>query len=114
MGTVGSDDVEMLARALDASESTVARLVRQAERRPDDAADWRRSLGPETELQRQVEQIEAGARVFRDFESAVIPGILQTSEYARAVLRAASGCDRRPSGPRARPGTPWPTRTGGH
>ena len=33
--------------------------------------------------------LEAAAVRFRDFQSMVIPGLLQTEEYARAVLRAA-------------------------
>jgi len=33
--------------------------------------------------------LEAAAVRFRDFQSMVIPGLLQTEDYARAVLRAA-------------------------
>jgi transcriptional regulator with XRE-family HTH domain len=33
--------------------------------------------------------LEAAAARFRDFQSMVIPGLLQTEDYARAVLRAA-------------------------
>jgi transcriptional regulator with XRE-family HTH domain len=33
--------------------------------------------------------LEAAATRFRDFQSMVVPGLLQTEDYARAVLRAA-------------------------
>jgi len=46
--------------------------------------------------------LEAAAARFRDFQSMVIPGLLQTEDYARAVLRAA------PYPGRPYPGSPYP------
>lgn len=88
VGHVAPDDVETLARALGAPDAVVMRLVRQAERSQDRMTDWRSSSGVVADLQRDVEVLESATRVFRVFQPAVVPGLLQTSEYARAVLSA--------------------------
>lgn len=48
-------------------------------------ADWQRQLrGGLRPHQYQIAQIDAKTRLFRVFEPATIPGVLQTAEYARA------------------------------
>jgi hypothetical protein len=61
-------------------------LITLAERPPERMLDWR--LGADTLSQRQhdLAQLESEVRVLRVFQPAVIIGLLQTSEYARAVL----------------------------
>lgn len=54
-------------------------------------AEWRRILrsgiaGHQLELSAQ----DAKTRLYRSFEPAVVPGLLQTAEYARAVLSRAA------------------------
>jgi hypothetical protein len=80
-------DVERIARALGADDELVRDLVgRAVEQSQDRMTDWR--LGPVGLAGRQqaVEQLETSTRVFRIFQPAVIIGLLQTSEYARAIL----------------------------
>ncbi|WP_281180165.1 Scr1 family TA system antitoxin-like transcriptional regulator [Nocardia acidivorans] len=50
--------------------------------------EWRRILG--TGLQRRQQKalkLEAEATVIRDYQPQIIPGLLQTAEYAEAKLR---------------------------
>ncbi|MEV4537851.1 helix-turn-helix transcriptional regulator [Asanoa sp. NPDC049518] len=86
VGSADPDDVRRIARALDAPGEVVVQLVDLAERTHDRMTDWR-PLGPSlAHRQRNVGSFEAGARVLRVFQPAVIPGLLQTSDYARAVF----------------------------
>ncbi|HET6534403.1 MAG TPA: helix-turn-helix transcriptional regulator [Actinoplanes sp.] len=81
-------DVETLARALNAPDEVIARLVRRAAEAENRMTDWRSSTGAVADLQREVEELESVTQIFRVFQPTVIPGLLQTSEYARAVLSA--------------------------
>jgi len=50
-------------------------------------AEWQRVLRPGLQPhQRKLSELDAKTRLFRVFESTVIPGLLQTTEYARARL----------------------------
>jgi transcriptional regulator with XRE-family HTH domain len=50
-------------------------------------AEWQRVLRPGLQPhQRKLSELDAKTRIFRVFESSVIPGLLQTSEYAKARL----------------------------
>ncbi|GIF72326.1 helix-turn-helix domain-containing protein [Asanoa siamensis] len=82
----GLDDVARLARALGASEALVDQLVSRAEiaaRRP---SDWTPNPFGLASGQRAIAEREAGVQVIRAFESTIIHGLLQTGEYARALL----------------------------
>jgi transcriptional regulator with XRE-family HTH domain len=82
-----AEDVERLARELGASPSEIDRLARHAGEFRDRMMDWRVGQRDDpTAWQREIAQLEADAHEFRVFEPAVISGLLQTSEYARAVL----------------------------
>jgi len=81
-------DVEKIARALNAPRPLIDRLTEEVERSNDRLTDWRSTHGPVTNIQREVEQFEATTRVFRVFQPAVVVGLAQTSEYARAILTA--------------------------
>lgn len=50
-------------------------------------ADWRRRLhaGMRTR-QQSISEIEAGASLIRSFQTMFVPGLLQTAEYARALM----------------------------
>ncbi|WP_039828103.1 helix-turn-helix domain-containing protein [Nocardia testacea] len=51
--------------------------------------EWRRlHAGGHRHRQRKVAELESGARLLRWFEPALVPGLLQTREYAAAILRA--------------------------
>jgi len=79
-------DVARIAHALDADEQQIRRLVAVAERAHDHMLDWRPLARSLTDNQRTIGQFESEAKCIRIFQPAVIVGLLQTSEYARAVL----------------------------
>jgi transcriptional regulator with XRE-family HTH domain len=79
-------DVERIARALGAGEAQVGRLVEMAEQAHDRMMDWRSLWATLASAQQELRQIETQARTLREFQSAIVAGLLQTSEYARAVL----------------------------
>jgi transcriptional regulator with XRE-family HTH domain len=81
-----STDVERIARALDAPDDVVVALIELAEQSHDRMTDWRPMGASLAHRQRDAGQIEANVRVMRIFQPLVIPGLLQSSDYARAVL----------------------------
>ncbi|SNT64165.1 Helix-turn-helix domain-containing protein [Asanoa hainanensis] len=86
VGPADTADVERIARALGAPDDIVAELVELAELSHERMTDWR-PLGPSlAHRQRSAGAIEADVRVLRVFQPLVIPGLLQSSDYARAVL----------------------------
>lgn len=86
VGLPDPTDVERVARALDAPEETVRHLVALAEHAQNLMIDWRASKMSLAGRQRDIGEIEAGLRELRVFQPTVVPGLLQTSDYARAVL----------------------------
>lgn len=70
-------------RADDATRERVLALLEAAlgETRP-----WRDLLEGKDHLQGEVAQRNGEARLVRNFQPTVIPGLLQTAEYARAIL----------------------------
>lgn len=82
------EDVERLAAALGADPATVERLAQQAEQDRDRVMDLRLGRNDPVVWQREIAELEAGARELRIFQPALISGLLQTSEYARSVLVA--------------------------
>lgn len=85
LGAPDPDDVARIARALDADEDQVRRLVELAEDSLR-VADWHPISASLVSRQRDIGQRESEARVFRYFQPTVISAPLQTSEYARALL----------------------------
>jgi transcriptional regulator with XRE-family HTH domain len=79
-------DVSALAQALNLSHEDERRLVEQAERAHNQMTDWRPAQLGVADRQRDVAQLEGTTREFRVFQPAVIVGLLQTSEYARAII----------------------------
>jgi transcriptional regulator with XRE-family HTH domain len=81
-----AEDVGRLARALGADEALVSHLIRRTEitgRRP---TAWTPSPVGLASTQRAIAEREAGVQVIRVFESTIVHGLLQTGEYARALL----------------------------
>ncbi|GAA1891920.1 helix-turn-helix domain-containing protein [Asanoa iriomotensis] len=79
-------DIERVARALDAPDDLVRQLVALAEQAQNMMTDWRTSTLSLPGRQHDIGEIESGVRELRVFQPTVIPGLLQTSEYARGVL----------------------------
>lgn len=81
-----TQDVSRLARALGVDEPLVGQLARRtviAQRRP---TDWISSPVGLASAQRVIAEREAEVKAIRAFEPTIIHGLLQTGEYARALL----------------------------
>ena len=79
-------DIGKLARALEVDEAVVVQMMSRAEiahRRP---TDWRPAPVGLAGAQRVIAAEEAGVETLFCFESTIVHGLLQTSEYARALL----------------------------
>ena len=80
-------DVEAWARATSVSPEKTTELVERAELALTEAVNWRSALREGLPVkQRQVGELERAATVIRSFQLAVIPGLLQTAEYARRMF----------------------------
>jgi transcriptional regulator with XRE-family HTH domain len=79
-------DVRRLAEALEMPAAEVDRLVDQAEHADNQLTDWTTTGVDLAAFQHQIGQIEAAAKELRVFQPAVVPGLMQTSEYARAIM----------------------------
>ncbi|MDQ3708057.1 MAG: helix-turn-helix domain-containing protein [Actinomycetota bacterium] len=80
-------DVGVLADALGAQADLRAQLVRQAEDLLSEFTSWRilHRRGAEAK-QVAVADVEASSRLVRIFQPTIVPGLLQTAEYARRIL----------------------------
>jgi transcriptional regulator with XRE-family HTH domain len=79
-------DVARLARALGATEQVVADLVDRANGLRDQFTDLRLTTQRLASSQHTFAQDEERAARISVFQTAVVPGLLQTTEYARAML----------------------------
>ena len=86
VGAVDAQDVVAIALALQADPGLVAALRERAERTQDRLTDWRPAATGLATRQDDMAVWESAATEVRNFEPALIPGQLQTSGYARAVL----------------------------
>jgi transcriptional regulator with XRE-family HTH domain len=82
-------DVRALAVALGLPEAEQDLLVERAAREYDRMTDWRLEAGGLTAKQREVATYERAAHQVRVFQPSIIPGLLQTSGYASAVMATA-------------------------
>jgi transcriptional regulator with XRE-family HTH domain len=79
-------DIGAVARALGADESVVAALMDRAGRSHDEMTDWRVTADNLASRQTTVAAWESAATVIREFQPALVPGLLQSSGYAQATL----------------------------
>ncbi|HET9139719.1 helix-turn-helix transcriptional regulator [Actinophytocola sp.] len=82
-------DVQAWLRAVDAPAERRDLVVALTESVFTEVHDWQVALRARGHLQGQVEEREASARVVRNYQNSVVPGLLQTAEYARRVLGMA-------------------------
>jgi transcriptional regulator with XRE-family HTH domain len=82
--TPSAEDVKAWTRAT-GSEDEAAGLLASLRTLEVQHAEWRRVLrGGIRPRQNELAELDQKTRLFRVFEATVIPGLLQTSEYARA------------------------------
>lgn len=83
--TVG--DIDALAAILGLPAGVRDELVEDLRSLRVEYATWRRQLRSGFAPRQRVAQIlDEGARTMRDLQTAVVPGLLQTADYARAVF----------------------------
>jgi transcriptional regulator with XRE-family HTH domain len=81
------DDIEALCRLYGAGAATTAALIDRANAAHTDLRAWRASHRPNfRRMQAEIAQAESATTSLRVFQPSVIPGLLQTPEYCRAVL----------------------------
>jgi transcriptional regulator with XRE-family HTH domain len=81
--TVSDAEVAAWANAVGADPQTTATLVEQARVVRAEYASWRQGLSTGYARQQQLIGLDTKATLIRNFEVGVIPGLLQTAEYAR-------------------------------
>jgi transcriptional regulator with XRE-family HTH domain len=85
------DDVRSWMRATSASPAVSSELVQLAEEVATDATSWRSvHAAGLTPRQRKIAELEAGASSLQVFQPSVVPGLLQTADYARRVMTLAN------------------------
>ncbi len=72
--------------AVQASDGDRRRLTALAEQVHGGVRGWANILDRDGHAQREARQRELSSRSIRNFQPTVIPGLLQTPEYARAIL----------------------------
>ena len=84
--TPSEDDIRAWARTT-GSESQTDELLIALRTLEAQHAEWQRVLSPGLQVhQTTLAKLDAKTRLFRVFEATVVPGLLQTAEYARARL----------------------------
>jgi hypothetical protein len=84
--TPSDDDIRAWTRAT-GSDSQTDELLTALHTLEAQHAEWQRVLRPGLQPhQSKLLELDAKTRLFRVFEATVIPGLLQTAEYARARL----------------------------
>ena len=78
--------VERWADLTKASPAAKQALIRLAERAFTEIHTWRMSLQGRPHRQDDVGEREAQARMTRTFQPTIVPGLLQTAQYARQVF----------------------------
>lgn len=88
--TVTRPEVQAWADYTDAAPGTRERLIELAEAAFTELAAWRNTVRADTRhVQDQVRAREATAHTVRNFQPTVIPGLLQTPEYAHWMIPLA-------------------------
>ncbi len=79
-------EVSAWANAVEVGEDHREWLVALAESVYTEVHSWPTVKLTRTHIQDEIEEREMHARVVRTFQSAVVPGLLQTAEYARRTI----------------------------
>jgi transcriptional regulator with XRE-family HTH domain len=84
-----AEDVQLWARGTGASDAELRDLLERREQAAVEVVAWRRHLKRGlVALQQETAAVEASAGTIRYYHPSLVPGILQTPAYARALLEA--------------------------
>jgi transcriptional regulator with XRE-family HTH domain len=81
-----SSEVTAWAIAVDTSDDYREWLIALADSVYTEVHSWPATLQMRAHIQDEIEERELHARVVRTFQSSVVPGLLQTAEYARRMF----------------------------
>lgn len=81
-----ADDAEAWATACDATPDLASQLGTLADAVANEVRPWSARHGSLADRNREIAATEAETNLLRNFQPAVIPGLLQTADYARRVL----------------------------
>ncbi|MFI7707575.1 helix-turn-helix domain-containing protein [Nonomuraea sp. NPDC049480] len=84
-----TEEINTWAEASNASTEVRDRLVQLAEAAYTEVVTWRAAHRDSDHLQDRIGKLEEQARRLRSFEPILVPGLLQTPEYARRVIQVA-------------------------
>lgn len=88
-------DVERIADALELESEETSRLREQLEVLLTQFSSWRQLHGSGLkQAQREARDTETASRLIRYFQPYLIPGLLQTPEYARHILERSNPTNR--------------------
>ncbi|MEU9022098.1 helix-turn-helix transcriptional regulator [Actinomadura sp. NPDC048394] len=79
-------EVAAWSAAVDASADTVTMLKALTEAAFTEVQRWSQTLRARPHVQGDVQEVEARSHRVMVFENAIVPGLLQTAEYARRVF----------------------------
>jgi hypothetical protein len=79
-------EINAWADAVEAPAETRERLVQLTEAAHAEVVTWRVTLRDKDHLQNQVRELEDRTTTLRNFQPVIVPGLLQTAEYARRVF----------------------------
>jgi transcriptional regulator with XRE-family HTH domain len=95
--TASIADVEAWTAALDVSPAVRAALIEDLRSLRVEYATWRRQMrGGFAPRQRAGRALLEGTTTLRAFQPSLVPGLLQTADYARAVYRGVAEFDGGP------------------
>lgn len=84
-------EVSAWASAIGAPTEIRDSLVALAEAAYTEVQSWRDALRSQPHAQDEIQMLESRARILRTFQPSVVPGMLQTAEYARRVFSFLRG-----------------------
>ncbi|SDY45841.1 Helix-turn-helix domain-containing protein [Saccharopolyspora shandongensis] len=89
--SVSDADVVAYCRLTDAADDAAAELRQELREIRIEAASWKRQLRTGNRARQEYgKQLEDGAERIRLFEIALVPGLVQTAEYARHVFEVVA------------------------
>ncbi|MFE0024484.1 helix-turn-helix domain-containing protein [Amycolatopsis sp. NPDC059021] len=92
-------EVDGWARATGASDDRREWLVAMTDAVFTEVRPFRAAVGPDSQMQTEIQDREQCARLIRTFQPSVVPGLLQTADYARRVYSLAQPTPDHPVAP---------------